>query len=74
MKFLANASSAKGQADFANATAYAPVNLDSIQRLDPQLAPNLPTAHAQDQVTLDFAYWAKNGQAIAARWNEWLVK
>ncbi|WP_438282321.1 ABC transporter substrate-binding protein [Pseudomonas alabamensis] len=74
MKFLANASSAEGQAAFANKTAYAPVNLDSVAKLDKDLAPNLPTAYAQDQVTLDFAYWAKNGQAIAARWNEWLVK
>ncbi|MQG93026.1 polyamine ABC transporter substrate-binding protein [Pseudomonas sp. MN1F] len=74
MKFLANASSAEGQAAFANKTAYAPVNVDSVAKLDEKLAPNLPTAYAQDQVTLDFAYWAKNGQAIAARWNEWLVK
>ncbi|WP_296268486.1 polyamine ABC transporter substrate-binding protein [Pseudomonas sp. UBA6562] len=74
MKFLANASSAQGQADFANKTAYAPVNVDSVAKLDSDLAKNLPTAYAADQVTLDFAYWAKNGQAIAARWNEWLVK
>ena len=74
MKFLANASSAKGQADFSNLTAYAPVNIDSVQRLDSVLAPNLPTAYAKDQITLDFAYWAKNGPAIATRWNEWLVK
>ena len=47
MKFLANASSAKGQADFANLTAYAPVNLDSIAQLKPELAPNLPTAYAR---------------------------
>ncbi|MBF6029238.1 ABC transporter substrate-binding protein [Pseudomonas sp. P115] len=74
MKFLANASSAKGQADFSNLTAYAPVNIDSVARLDSVLAPNLPTAYAKDQITLDFAYWAKNGPAIATRWNEWLVK
>jgi putative spermidine/putrescine transport system substrate-binding protein len=74
MKFLANASSAKGQADFSNLTAYAPVNVDSVARLDSVLAPNLPTAYAKDQITLDFAYWAKNGPAIATRWNEWLVK
>ena len=74
MKFLANASSAKGQADFSNLTAYAPVNVDSVARLDSVLAPNLPTAYVKDQITLDFAYWAKNGPAIATRWNEWLVK
>lgn len=74
MKFIANATDAKGQADFANLSAYAPVNLDSVQRLDSTLAPNMPTAHAKDQITLDFAYWAKNGPDIATRWNEWLVK
>ena len=74
MKFLANASSAKGQADFANLTAFAPVNVDSATQLKAELAPNLPTAYAKDQITLDYAYWAKNGPAIAARWNEWLVK
>ncbi|MBA1242568.1 ABC transporter substrate-binding protein [Pseudomonas japonica] len=74
MRFLAAASSAKGQADFSNLTAYAPVNNDSIPRLDSALAPNLPTAYAKDQITLDYAYWAKNGPAIATRWNEWLVK
>lgn len=74
MKFIASATDAKGQADFANLSAYAPVNLDSVQRLDSTLAPNMPTAHAKDQITLDFAYWAKNGPDIATRWNEWLVK
>ncbi|MGA4633794.1 polyamine ABC transporter substrate-binding protein [Pseudomonas solani] len=74
MKFLASASGAKGQADFSNLTAYAPVNLDSVPRLDSVLAPNLPTAYKDQQITLDYAYWAKNGQAIATRWNEWLVK
>ncbi|WP_407309320.1 ABC transporter substrate-binding protein [Pseudomonas sp. nanlin1] len=74
MKLIAQAASAKGQADFAGLTAYAPVNLDSVQKLDPALAPNLPTAYAKDQITLDFAYWAKNGSSIATRWNEWLVK
>ena len=74
MKFLAHASGTEGQAEFANLTAYAPVNLDSVDKPKPELAPNLPTAHVSDQITLDFAYWAKNGQAIAARWNEWLVK
>lgn len=74
MKFLAMASGAEGQAEFANLTAYAPVNLDSVAQLDAELAPSLPTAHEADQVTLDFAYWAEHGNDIAARWNEWLLK
>jgi putative spermidine/putrescine transport system substrate-binding protein len=74
MRFIAHATSAKSQADFSNLTAYAPVNTESVQRLDSTLAPNLSTAHLKDQITLDFAYWAKNGPSIATRWNEWLVK
>lgn len=74
MRLLASASAAKGQADFSNLTAYAPINIDSVARLDSVLAPNLPTAYPKDQITLDFAYWAKNGPEIATRWNEWLVK
>lgn len=74
MRFLAHSSSAQGQADFANLTAYAPINLDSVEKLKSGLADSLPTAHAADQVTLDFAYWAEHGQSIAARWNEWLIK
>ncbi|WP_134723911.1 ABC transporter substrate-binding protein [Pseudomonas viridiflava] len=74
MKFIAEATSARGQADFSNLSAYAPVNLDSVPRLDSTLAKNLPTAYGADQITLDFAYWAKNGPDIATRWNEWLVK
>lgn len=46
----------------------------SVARLDSVLAENLPTAHEADQITLDYAYWAKNGAQIATRWNEWLVK
>jgi len=74
MKFLAEASGARGQAEFANLTAYAPVNLDSVAKLTPDLAKNLPTAYGSEQVTLDFAYWAQHGGEIASRWNEWLVK
>lgn len=74
MKFLANSSSAKGQADFANLTAYAPINTASVSQLNADLAPSLPTAHVEEQVNLDYAYWAKNGEAISAQWNEWLVK
>ncbi|WP_122858343.1 extracellular solute-binding protein, partial [Pseudomonas viridiflava] len=74
MKFIAEATSPRGQADLSNLSAYAPVSLDSVPRLDSTLAKNLPTAYGADQITLDFAYWAKNGPDIATRWNEWLVK
>ncbi|WP_279027454.1 polyamine ABC transporter substrate-binding protein [Gibbsiella quercinecans] len=74
MKFISYASSTTGQADFANLTAYSPVNLDSVKNITPELASSLSTAHEKDQVSLDYVYWAQHGDEIAARWNEWLVK
>ncbi|WCM49474.1 ABC transporter substrate-binding protein [Pseudomonas sp. WJP1] len=74
MKFLAVATSARAQADFSDRTAYGPVNLDSTALLDKVQAPNMPTSYADEQITLDLSYWAKNGPSIATRWNEWLVK
>jgi putative spermidine/putrescine transport system substrate-binding protein len=35
------------------------------------LADNLPSAHSDSQVTLDFKYWSKHGEAIAERWQAW---
>ena len=74
MKFLAYSSSAKGQADFADKTAYAPINEQSDAMLDAKLAAHLPTHYANEQVSLDYQYWAKHGPAIAERWNAWLLK
>ena len=74
MKLLAFSVSKQPMADFSNKIPYAPVNTASLALLDKKMAANLPTAHTDDQIKLDLAYWAKNGPAIAARWNEWLVK
>ena len=74
MKFLSMATSPKAQADFAGRTDYGPVNLESPALLDKEQAANSPSSHTAEQVKLDMAYWAKNGPAIATRWNEWLVK
>ncbi|RCW99632.1 ABC transporter substrate-binding protein [Marinomonas foliarum] len=74
MKFLAYSSSAQGQADFATITAYSPINTGSEELLDEGLAAYLPTNYTNDQVSLDYRYWAENGPEIAQRWNNWLLK
>lgn len=74
MKFLAYSTSAQGQADFASLTAYSPINTDSEELIDVGLSAYLPTSYSEDQVSLDYKYWAKNGQDIAKRWNDWLLK
>lgn len=74
MKFLAYSSSAQGQADFSTLTAYSPINQDSDALIDEGLAAYLPTNYASDQISLNYQYWAENGQKIAKRWNEWLLQ
>lgn len=74
MKFLAYSTSAQGQADFATLTAYSPINNESSALIDEGLNAYLPTSYSEDQVSLNYQYWAKNGQAISSQWNSWLLK
>ncbi len=75
MKFIALATSAQGQADLANATAYAPINLKSEALLD--TGPGAAAAgsqHAETQINLDMNYWAEHRDEIGERWYAWQAK
>ncbi len=74
MKFIAFASAAQPQADFARASGYAPINLDSKGLMKPEEAAALPDSHSQGQITLDMAYWAEHRDEVAKRWYEWQGK
>ena len=74
MKFLAIATSPKGQADLASATGYAPINLKSRSLMSPKLLPTLPDAHVATQINLDMAYWAVHRDEIGKRWYAWQAK
>ncbi|HBD90516.1 MAG TPA: ABC transporter substrate-binding protein [Gemmobacter sp.] len=71
MKFIAEASSAEGQAAFAAATGYAPVNLGSADLMDAAVRATLPDAQTAVQVNADMAYWAENRDEIGNRWYAW---
>ena len=71
MKFIAEATSARGQADFATASGYAPINLGSADLMDAELAATLPDAQTAAQVNADMAYWAANRDEIGSRWYAW---
>ncbi|GIZ13780.1 ABC transporter substrate-binding protein [Pseudomonas sp. NCCP-436] len=70
-RFLGYASSARAQADFAIRSGYAPVNLSSLPMVPDIQARQLPSAYAEQQVTLDFKFWGRHGNAIARRWQAW---
>lgn len=74
MKFLATATSAQAQADFAKASGYAPINVDSKGLMDPAVVKSLPDAHTEGQINLDMQYWAQNRDEIAKRWYDWQAK
>ncbi|ADZ91673.1 ABC transporter substrate-binding protein [Marinomonas mediterranea] len=74
MKFLAYSTSAQGQADFAELTAFSPINSESSALISDDLMAFMPTTYSDDQVSLDYKYWAEHGPDIAKKWNEWILK
>src|SRR5579864_1378951 len=74
MKFLASATGAQAQADFAAATGYAPVNLKSAALLPPDVAKTQPDQYKATQINLDMKYWADHRDEIAKRWYAWQSK
>jgi putative spermidine/putrescine transport system substrate-binding protein len=71
MKLIAMATSAQGQADFAAASGYAPINIESADIMDPAVRATLPDAQTAEQVNADLAYWAANRDEIGSRWYAW---
>ncbi len=71
MKFIAYATSAKGQADFAAASGYAPINTESAALMDPAVRATLPDAQTAPQINADMKYWAEHRDEIGSRWYAW---
>ena len=71
MAFIAEATSAQAQADFAAATGYAPININSPALMDPAVRETLPDAHDENQINADMAYWAEHRDEIGNRWYAW---
>ena len=74
MEFIAHATSAKSQADFAAATGYAPINIDAAALMDPAIRDTLPDKQAATQVNADMNYWAAHRDEIGKRWYAWQAK
>ncbi|MFU0503377.1 ABC transporter substrate-binding protein [Pseudaminobacter sp. NGMCC 1.201702] len=74
MKFLATATSPKGQASFAEASGYAPTNTAAKAEMPEDVVKSLPDAYVEGQINLDMNYWAENRDMIAERWYAWQAK
>ncbi|SMO89385.1 ABC transporter substrate-binding protein [Paracoccus laeviglucosivorans] len=71
MAFIAEATSAKAQADFAAKTGYAPINTGSPELMDAEVRKTLPDTQTGTQINADMAYWAEHRDEIGTRWYAW---
>ena len=71
MKFIAEAASARGQATFANLSAYAPTNSAAIPLIKPEILPVMPFTYKNEDVPLGLEYWSENVDEISKRWYAW---
>ena len=51
---------------------YAPINKESISKVDPQVASQLPTAYRDVGVTYNAEWWDNNREAVTERFDRWV--
>ena len=73
MKLIAYCVSAQNNHRLSDYIEYAPINKESIPKVDPQVAPQLPTAHRDVGVTYNAQWWDDNREAVTQRFNEWVL-
>jgi len=73
LKFIAYASTADAQAEYAKNIAYGPTNNKALAKLDPKVLANLPTspANAKDALQFNFKFWADQGEDLEKRFTSW---
>ncbi|MFC0216789.1 ABC transporter substrate-binding protein [Pseudochelatococcus lubricantis] len=74
MRFIAAATAAKAQADFAADTGYAPINTGSAALMKPDVRATLPDQQNALQINADMAYWAAHRDEIGNRWYAWQAR
>ena len=76
LKFIAMASSAKEQAEYAKLISYGPTNIKALTMLDAKVLGKLPTAPANAKTALQFnvGFWADQGEALEKRFAAWAAQ
>jgi putative spermidine/putrescine transport system substrate-binding protein len=73
MELIAYCVSGKNNHRLSEFIPYAPINKESIPKVDPQVRPQLPTAHRDVGVTFNAEWWDNNREAVEQRFNGWLM-
>jgi putative spermidine/putrescine transport system substrate-binding protein len=76
MKFIAMASSANEQAEYAKLISYGPTNDKALAKLDAKVLGLLPTSPANSKTALQFniKFWADQGEALEKRFAAWAAQ
>jgi putative spermidine/putrescine transport system substrate-binding protein len=72
MELIAYCVSAQNNHRLSQFIEYAPINKESIPKVDPQVAPQLPTAHREVGLTYNAQWWDDNREAVTERFNKWV--
>jgi hypothetical protein len=73
MRLIAYCVSGQNNHRLSEYIEYAPINKESIPKVDPQVASRLPTAHREVSVTYNAEWWDNNREAVTKRFNEWVT-
>jgi len=76
LKFIAFASGADTQAEYARNIAYGPTNNKALAKLDAKVLAGLPTAPANSKDALQFnvKFWADQGEELEKRFASWAAQ
>ena len=76
MKFIALASSADAQAEYAKNISYGPTNNKALPKLDAKVLGLLPTseANSKDALRFNISFWADQGEALEKRFSAWAAQ
>ncbi len=72
MELIAYCVSGQNNHRLSDFIPYAPINKESIPKVDPKVKPQLPTAHRDVGVTFNPEWWDNNREAVERRFNNWL--
>ncbi len=75
MELIAYITSAENNHRISDFIPYAPVNKESIDKVDPEVAPRLPIYKDRESNSLAFnkEWWDENRDEVTERFNEWLL-
>ena len=73
MELIAYCVSAENNHRLSEFIPYAPINKESIPKVDPQVTSQLPTAYRDVGVTFNAEWWDNNRKAVEQRFNQWMM-